>query len=341
MRVLIGVCMIMGCFLGAGFVSGREIASYFSRFGESSIYAIIVAILLLFVLIFAFLFLSSKVSNSGDFCRFYFGKFHKVVHFLMSISVLIVLGSMFAGTESLGETLDISTTLFVLMITILACFLIMGNINSLQKINLILIPFILVIVVFVTCRRVGECNFAGNIMYAIASGGNYVLINIVSLGMFLLEIGHKYTRKERILISIISSVVIGVMLFLINNAILDDVLIDKTFPTLVMASSSKILYICMHLSIFFGLFTTLISNALIFTNYLNTFIHSRFISCICTLGLGLILSLLGFKEIIGYVYWLIGLIGGVMLVVVIFKEKGTREPRANNIAKTSNMRNNY
>lgn len=335
-----GVCMIMGCFLGAGFVSGREIASYFSKFGNSSIYAIIVAVLLLFILIFAFLFLSSKVTSGMAFCKYYFGKWYKLVYFLMSISVLIVLGSMFAGTEALGRTLDICPPVFVILIAILSCLILMGNIKSLQKINLFLIPFILLMVVCVTWQKVARVNFTGNILFAIASGGNYVFINIVSLGMFLLEIGHKYTLKERILISIISSMIIGVMLYLINNAILGNMLIDETFPTLVLASSNRVLYICMHLSIFFGLFTTLISNALVFSNYLETFIHSRFLSCLCTLILGLILSLFGFKAIIGYVYWIIGLIGGIMLLGVVFKEKGTRISRTN-VVRLFNIRGNH
>lgn len=328
MRVLAGVCMIMGCFLGAGFVSGREIASYFSKFGKSSIYGIVVAVLLLFSLILAFLFLSSKVHSTRNFCKYYFGRCGNLIYFLMSICVLIVLSSMFAGTISLGQTFHINSHLFVALTLILAYLIVVKNLDTFQNVNLFLIPFVLVMVCIVVWGNMGGCDFAGNIVYSMASGGNYVFINIVSLGMYLLEIGHKYTNKERWLVAIISSVIIGVMLYFINSAILHNMLIDDVFPTLTLAGRSSVLYVCMQISIFFGLFTTLISNAIIFNNYISNVISSRYLSSFVTLSLGLILSSFGFATIVGYIYWIIGVIGGILIVGIILKEKGTKFIRA-------------
>lgn len=328
MRILAGVCMIMGCFLGAGFVSGREIASYFSRFGKYSGYGILVATIMLFLLILVFLFLSSKVHSCERFCEVYFGKWGKVIHFLMSICVLIMLGSMFAGTTSLGETFHINSTIFTLITFFLAYLIVSRNVGVLQNVNLFLIPFVLVVVIITIWGSLGKCSISGNMFFAIASGGNYVLINIVSLGMFLIEIGHKYSSKERYLIAIFSSLIIGVMLIFINNAILKNMVIDDVFPLLTMAKSSHILYVCMQIAIFFGLFTTLISNALIFCNYLQSIVHSRRLSCFLTLCLGLLLSIFGFSVIVGYIYWIIGLIGGVLLVGILLKEKGKGKPQA-------------
>ncbi|MGN0960612.1 MAG: hypothetical protein ACI4PF_00265 [Christensenellales bacterium] len=321
MRVFAGVCMLLGCFLGAGFVSGREVASYFSRFGNQSIWAVIIATILLFLLILFFLMLSNKTKNFSEFSQFYFGKLNNIADFLMAICVLIITSSMFAGTMSLSETFNINKFVFVGITLVLAFFIVIGNTHSLSKVNIILMPFLILIVLIATYVKGVNNSFDGSIILAVASGSNYVFINIVSIGLFLLEIGHKYTIKEKVLISIISSLVIGIMLIVINNAILNNMLIDEVFPNLTLAKNNKILYICMQLSIFFGLFTTLISNVFILSNYINKFIKHYRISVLVSLIMGLIFSFLGFQTMVGYIYWFIGFIGVIMIFFVIFKEK--------------------
>lgn len=321
MRIFFGVCMVLGCFLGAGFVSGREIASYFSRFGDASIYAIVVAVVLLFSLMLFFFYISSRVDNINDFCRVYFGATSNIARGLMAFCVLIVLSSMFAGTISLGETFGVNKIVFTAITTILAYVIVVGNVERLQNVSVVLIPFLLIIVIIVTICPL-HISWGDGVLLSMASGGNYIFINIVSLGIFLLEIGHKYSKKEKIWISLLSSMIIGIMILLINNAILSSNSIADIFPTLSLSRGRGLLFLAMQISIFFGLFTTLISNALIFSRYLSSFLHSRRISTIITLILGIALSGFGFKQIVGYIYWLIGAIGVVMVFVVIFKEKG-------------------
>ena len=54
MKIIFMTVLILGSFLGAGFVSGREIASYFSVFGKYSWIGVIIAILLIFGLLYLF-----------------------------------------------------------------------------------------------------------------------------------------------------------------------------------------------------------------------------------------------------------------------------------------------
>lgn len=319
MRVLAGICMLLGCFLGAGFVSGREVSSYFSRFGNQSIYAIIVSTILLFLLILFFLTLSNKTRNYSSFCAYYFGKFQSIANFLLSVCILIIVSSMFAGTASLSETFHINKYLFILLTFILAYFIVIGSTNSLSKVNIWLMPFLIIIVLIVTLTSPSS-SFNSNAILSIISGGNYVFINIISVGLFLLEIGYKYSRKEKVLISIISSLIIGIMLLVINNAILKSNVGSAVFPNLILASKNKLLYISMQLSIFFGLFTTLISNVFLLANYINKFVDSYRLSVAISLCLGLILSAFGFEMMVGYIYWFIGLTGVLVTLITIFKE---------------------
>ena len=87
MKVFACVFMILGCFMGAGFVSGREVSAYFSKFGSCSVYSIILVTILLFVLILFFLLLSRKTDSFESFARLYFGRFHIIANWLLAFCV--------------------------------------------------------------------------------------------------------------------------------------------------------------------------------------------------------------------------------------------------------------
>lgn len=325
MRVFAGVCMLLGCFLGAGFISGREIASYFSKFGNQSIWGVVIATILLFIFTLFFLILSNKTNSFDKFSRYYFGKCDKVANIFMAICVLIISSSMFAGTISLAETFNVNKFLFVIITFILSFLIVKGNINSLSRLNIIIMPLILIVVIVATNTSELARTFDSSVILSIASGSNYIFINIVSLGLFLLEIGYKYTRKEKLLIALISSIIIAVMLFLINNAILCENYIYDVFPNLSMSINNPLLYVLMQISIFFGLFTTLISNVFILSNYINKLIKNYQVSILLSLTSSLLLSFFGFATIVGYIYWFIGLVGVIMIFSVLIKKSPAKE----------------
>lgn len=325
MRVFAGVCMLLGCFLGAGFISGREIASYFSKFGNQSIWGVVIATILLFIFTLFFLILSNKTNSFDKFSRYYFGKCDRVANIFMAICVLIISSSMFAGTISLAETFNVNKFVFVIITFILSFLIVKGNINSLSRLNVIIMPLILIVVIVATDTSELARTFDSSVILSIASGSNYIFINIVSLGLFLLEIGYKYTRKEKLLIALISSIIIAVMLFLINNAILCENYIYDVFPNLSMSINNPLLYVLMQISIFFGLFTTLISNVFILSNYINKLIKNYQVSILLSLTSSLLLSFFGFATIVGYIYWFIGLVGVIMIFSVLIKKSPAKE----------------
>jgi len=321
MKIISGISLILGCFLGAGFVSGREIAFYFGRFGLSAVLSIVLTVILFFVLVLFFFFLSNKTQDYKEFSSVYFGRCSSVFNWLLSICILIISSSMLAGTRSLADSLNINESIFVLGTLILTFFVVLGNIQSLSKINTILMPIVIVIML-VACKK-GMCDIeSGNTFGAMINGSNYVFINIVTLGMFVLEIGHKYTTKEKIIISLLSSLIIGVMLFVICFSIMSNGLVGETMPNLILAENNRILYICMQIGIFFGLFTTLIANILILCNFLNKYIKSRSFSLLITIFLSFLLSSFGFEIIVGYIYSIIGVVGIVLILSVVFNKKG-------------------
>ena len=316
--------MMLGCFFGAGFVSGREIAFYFARFGWASITSIVIATILFFVLIMFFFMLSNKCNNIDSFCQMYFGKVSKVVNWLLALCVLIISSSMLAGTSSLAEALNVNKVVFLIITLVLAFFAVMGNLQSLSKINMILVP-VLIIMMLVVVSRSGDGEVGdGNIFEAIFSSSNYVFINIVTLGMFVLEIGSGYSKKEKLIISIATSIIIGVMSILICLAIIRSGLVEATMPNLELSRGNNMLYISMQICIYFGLFTTLVANILIFSNFLDRYIRKYPTSLAITLILSFMLSSFGFEIIVGYIYSVIGMVGIFMILGVLMPNKKRR-----------------
>lgn len=307
--------MILGCFFGAGFVSGREISFYFARFGEYSVFAIICASILFFILTMLFFLLSKRSRNFYEFTQNHFGRASSAVNILLALSLLIISGSMLAGTRAFAIELNMDMLVLIIVTLILTFWIVKGNTKYVSKINLYLIPFLLVVLVVISLKRGGErYRFDGNSLQAIISGGNYVFINIVTLGMFILEIGNKYTLRQQFMISIISSIIISIILYLLCRAIIFSNLIDSMMPNLVLSSNSPILFVCMQICIYLGLFTTYIANIFVLSNFINKYIVNKSLAIVVSLFLSIVISIFKFDVLVGYVYTIIGIIGIIIVL---------------------------
>lgn len=324
MKVFTGVCLILGCFLGAGFVSGREVAFYFARFGWASMLSIILSSILFCLLLIYFFYLSSICNNINSFCSNYFGKMSVVINWMLAICVLILSSSMLAGTTTLAEVINLNPIIFLIISLILAFCVVAGEVKFLSKINVVLMPMIIIILLIVMSRGGDNLIHSGNEFKAIIYGVDYVFINIVTLGMFIIEIGNSYSRKQGIIISIISSIVIAVMTICIAIAIMGNGLMSDGMPNLTLSQNNNVLYLLMQISIYFGLFTTLVANVLVLSNFVNKYVSNYYISIIITLILSFVLSAFGFEVIVGYIYSIIAFVGLFMIGGAMISSKKRR-----------------
>lgn len=314
MKVVIGTCMILGCFFGAGFVSGREISFYFARFGSNSILAIISATILFFLLTMFFFLLSNKMKNFSEFSDMCFGKYASAINILLSLCMLIISGSMLSGTRALACELRVNEVVLLSITIVITFCVIKGNTKSVSNINMVLVP-ILVAILLISSFNVGDNGYNdSNRIVAILNGAGYVFINIVSLGMFILEIGHKYTMKQKAQISLMSSLVIAIILIFLCSSIISNNIVDEMMPNLILSSINPALYVGMQISIYFGLLTTYIANIFVLCNYVIKFVKKRNYAIILTVTTSAIISMLKFDIIVGYVYWIICFVGIIIVV---------------------------
>ncbi len=319
MRVFLLVSIIMGSFLGAGFASGKEVMTYFTFWGESSTLGIIIASITFFLGLSFFFWLSSKVDSMDKLFAEYFGRFNRVFRGLFSLCIFILVATMFAGASSIADIIHINP-LFIVLPTMLVVFLCnYFSLRGLEWFNAVLVPTMIVIMLLVytgfDCHF--KCTFSiGSSVSAI----NYVSINMMMLGMLILEVGHKYTRKEKLLTSIICSVGIGVLLFICNCG-LSGVDFSLDMPMLYLAGvKGNLIYTLACVAIWLALLTSIFSNVFILDNYLSSVIRNRALRLITIIVGAYIFSLVGFDIMIAYMYSIIGILGFILIVWVIIKE---------------------
>lgn len=324
MRVFLLVSVIMGSFLGAGFASGKEVMTYFTFWGGSSTLGIIIATITFFLGISFFFWLSSKVDSMDKLFSEYFGRFNRVFRGLFSLSIFILVATMFAGAGSIAKIIHINS-LFILLPTMLVVFLCnYFSLRGIEWFNAVLVPTMIVIMILVytgfDCHL--ECSFSFG---ASISAINYVSINMMMLGMLILEVGHKYTRKEKIITSIICSVGIGVLIFICNCG-LGGVDSSLDMPMLYLAGvKGNLIYTLACVAIWLALLTSIFSNVFILDNYLSKIIRSRALRLIVIIMGAYAFSLVGFDIMIAYMYSIIGVLGLVLIVWVVIRESGNNK----------------
>lgn len=331
MKIVSLVFMILGCFLGAGFVSGKEVATYFSVFGKYSILGILILGVLIFLLLSFFLYLSNKVENFKEFIDKYFGKKSGILTFLFSFSMLIFIGSMFAGNLVLAENFYINKFILIIVTSFLTFVFVTGKSKRLSAINIFIMPIIIFVLIYLSFSLKWGNYRSGNVGLSVFSSISYVFINIVPLGVFLIDLKFTLSKKEIVLTSLITTLVIVFLLTLYNNAIIINNISDMSMPIIVLANKGgTLLKILTFASLYLGLLTTLVSCVFVFSNYVNGYLNNYKHSTMLSIFLGLIISFFGFDAIVSYVYVLIGLIGFYLVFSVIVKEKRNLKNQVSN-----------
>ncbi len=327
MRVFVLTSLILGCFFGAGFISGKEISAYFSIYGVYSYIAIILSCIVLFFLLQFFLNMSVRLKNFSQFVRYYFGKLGGVVDVLFAICLLILVGSMLAASGEVSVSLGLPRIVLVIITILLSIRVVVGNVKSLGRLNTILVPIMLVVVGVVTIGVSVVMGHVDHIFVGMVSGVEYAFMNIITLGIFMLEVGGEYTARQRFLSALISCVIICVVMLFMNNAILYYNLQDVAMPTLALAQKYGVVVssVC-SVAIWLGLFSTITSLLYMLANYFHRYISSYLISVLMPLSLGAIISVFGFGVIVSYIYSIIGIIGVFIVInTLIIDKKNTRQ----------------
>lgn len=321
------VWVIIGTFIGAGFASGKEIATYFARFGFFSIVLAIIAGFLFYVFMKNCLMIGKNMGQGKYVYKKCFGKFAGIIKILIIIATFITIGSMIAGAYEIFGIFFPSEVIviFLIILMLLVGIIVIKNYPMILKVNSLLIPALLGSIFMVCIVFLFGLDFdiiVERVSYfqGFSSLIAYVSFNMLSTGVFLIEIGEKYEENEINQASLISSGIITFFIILAGCSIYicGGDIIESSLPLVSLAlNSSRLLGILMIGVVFIGLTTSLISDVFVLSVYGEKFCKNKILLVGAILILGYIISLLGFSFIVINLYAMLGGLGILFLITVL------------------------
>lgn len=313
------IMTVIGMFIGSGFASGKEIAVFFSRFGLYSYIFIPFA----FILFFGGVFWILSQGEKGEE-KF---KSSKLLIFTSILVNLIFTASMMAGTMTSLKINSILMNLFlILIIFFLCCRVMKKGMGYLTKTNLILMPILIISLICCLIRNAGTEYFIkpNNAVYAGFYAILYIFMNMSSSCLVIGKMGVGMSRKERVFISLISSLILVILLFGINYTLLTNKgVLDMSLPLLEISSGG--VYYLMKFVLFTGCLTSLLSVVFVNSKSLNELGIKGIWSYILCILLPFGISFLGFGNIVSYLYPVASILGGGILLSLYFSPTNKKQ----------------
>ena len=324
------ICVVIGTIIGAGFISGQEIYTFFLKYGYIGFICIFIMGILLGVVIYktCFIIMNEKINNYESFLNSIFkNKFSKIKKFLHSLVNIFLLISFFimcaAFCAYFKQEYNISIYLTGIIISIICYIIFIKNINAIIKINSILMPIIIILIFFlITKLDINQVNInsSNNILIAILNCILYVSYNIIILIPILLKLkGYMKSKKNIFLSSLICSIIVVFMALIIMCTIsqinrINFIEIPLLYITDTYGLSYKYIY---SLVLIIAIVTSAISAGYGFLE--NTIKNKRnykklaFLICI----ISIFVSNLGFSNLVNVLYPLFGVLGFLQIFFIL------------------------
>lgn len=318
--------LIIGTIIGAGFISGREILQFF---GGNTFVSAMAAGFLFFVTSLLLLSVGGEYKTLDGANGALFKRSKNLVNISLYLCMIAVAAASLASIDSLAVSLfSIPKNLPVFSVATLLCahFCAKKGISGLAFVNALLVPVMLVLTLVLTILK-GGFSFDGG---GTSSVTEYVCFNMFLSVAVMFELGGKTDKKTAFYSSLISGVITAVYVVLIygsvtyegTNAVNHDLPLFYTLSMLGPLAS-----VCFAVVLVTGAFTTLLSAYYPITKgFVAVFGKRGDFTALITVFL---ISRLGIKNIVAYVYPVAGMIGAVYFVyiAVVFAYKRRRKSK--------------
>lgn len=305
MKKVVTVAMVsVGTMIGAGYASGQEIVAFFG--GSPSLLVPAVCGLIMFALTACLLAVGARVGDDANAVMF--GRLSFVVDAVMLLNALIVLSAMIAGMNELMADMTGAPLPFGLMLAAAGVIVLRRGNDGLRAANTLIVPLI-VIVMTLTCTSVPLSPGSPDLS-ALPSCFTYVSMNLLLSAGVLVRQG-KMTRREILLSSALSSVIISALMALICCAL--PAAASSDMPMLSVARGSQTLYVLFALCLAVSIFTTLLS-ALALPREWGLKRGQPSAAMLFAVAAASLLADVGFRGVVDMCYPVIGVLGAAYLL---------------------------
>jgi uncharacterized membrane protein YkvI len=303
---------ILGTVIGSGFISGKEIVVFFSRFGVYSFLAIPLAFILFFLL-FKLMLGRSCVKMS---------KFDLQLNLFICV---IFSSAMFSGIANLLVFNEKILNFIVFFAILLISFVIFKKgLGSLNKLNVFLVPFMIGVLAIGLISKLGGARVEMDYNFSFRLGGMsfvysllYVILNTSNAGVLIAKLGQKLSARAKTRVAFVSALVLCLLLLFADIVLLaDPSSFEKTMPLLSLFEMP--MRLIMTIAVFIGCLTTLFTLIWTSSTSMRGLCKNEFLIFSVSVLLPLILSLLGFDFIVQYLYPISSIIGIYLICDLFF-----------------------
>lgn len=308
----------IGMIVGAGFLSGQEILSFFVVYGKASFLGVLIASILFGLCAYLVLrqILRKKEQNYSG---------HKIIsnkfiNFLLTLFMLLTYSIMQAGAAGIFyEYLSLPKLLGSLSFSFICYQIFKSRSHGLVSANMYLIPIMifgsLLIASYSIIFKVDPVINLESLKYVsnnwFISSIFYVSYNVLGSIGVMSSVPDLIDSKKTCLLS---SAIIMVMVFLMCSSLWFalyksyDLIKNSSIPILMLSGILKPFYVCL---LFIAMLTTAVSSGFGTINNINTqFKNLNYdkLTIIITI-IGLVISQAGFSLLVSKIYYIYGLIG--------------------------------
>lgn len=327
--MLKSIFVIIGTAIGAGFASGKEVYTFFNLYQENGFLGIILSNLLIGIVIYVVLKKSNKIRantlndllKNTELPKLLTNTLISIINIFLLISFYI----MVAGFSTyFKQELNVPQILTTVIVLILCYITFLKNIEGIAKINSIIIPILILIILIIGFKSNILENLNNLYLSKIELKGDWILksieyasYNSILLIPMLISI-NKYTIKKEKITSILTTAILFVLtltIYLIMYKFSNIAAIEM--PLVYIAGKlGNIFKLIYGLVIIFAIYSTMISSGYSFlkscTNSEKTYKTLAIIICITAI----FISRFKFSELVNLIYPIFGILGLIQIIIL-------------------------
>ena len=332
------ISVIIGTLIGAGFASGQEIYVFFFNYGIKGIIGIFISSIIMGIIVYKTLNIvkEKNINNYKEFLEVFMKSNKKylnsknIINTVINIFILITFFIMIAGFGAyFKQEIEINNLIGSGILATMCFIVFKTNEKGVMKVSGILVPILIIFIIIICVLNIKDINFLNLNNHFIQNNSlNYILqsilycsYNSILLIPVLITLNNYIKSKKQVLnISIISTfiiIILSISIFLILLKV--DVDISKLeMPAVYVVSKMANIFKNIYGFIILGsIFTTAVSlgNSFLQNVSKNKKSYTQIAAIMCITSV--IISQIGFSNLINYLYPIFGYLGIVQILKLI------------------------